>query len=141
MKVKIKRIDKSLPLPEYQTAGACAFDLYAREDTEVQSKEVKLIPSNLIIEAPPGHALILAPRSSSPKTGLSFPHSIGIIDNDYCGPEDEIKIQVYNFTDNPVKVERGQRIAQGMFVRIDRGEWQETEEMNNKTRGGFGTTS
>jgi len=93
MKVKICRIDKDLPLPEYHTKGAVAFDLIAREDTNVPPKEIILIPSNNIIKTPPGFTLVLAPRSSMPKkTGLSFPHSIGIIDQDYCGSEDEIKI-------------------------------------------------
>jgi dUTP pyrophosphatase len=49
-------------------------------------------------------------------------------------------IQVYNFSDTEVIIERGERIAQGIFVRIETAEWNEIEKMNNKDRGGFGTT-
>ena len=141
MKVKICRIDKDLPLPEYHTKGAVAFDLIAREDTNVPPKEIILIPSNNIIKTPPGFALVLAPRSSMPKkTGLSFPHSIGIIDQDYCGEGDEMLLQFYNFSASPVIVERGERLGQAAFVRIDQAEWEEVEQMNKNNRGGFGST-
>ena len=68
------------------------------------------------------------------------PHGFGIIDHDYCGPEDEVKILVYNFTDQPVTIEHGEKIAQGVFVHIDKFDWEEVEEMGNETRGGFGST-
>lgn len=142
MKIKIKRIEKDLPLPKYESKGAVGFDFIAREDTVIQPKQIGLIPSNNIIETPPGYALVVAPRSSMPrKTGLSFPHSIGIVDQDYCGSEDEVLIQVYNFTDHPVEIQRGDKIAQGVFIPVVIADWNEVESMNhNKTRGGFGST-
>lgn len=140
MKVKIKRIDGSLPLPAYATDGSVAFDLFSRQDTKINPGEIALVPANVIIETPKGYALVLALRSSTPrKKGLLKPHGVGIIDQDYCGEGDELKIQVYNFTDKPVVVERGERIAQGMFVKIEKNEWEETDKMG-KTRGGFGST-
>lgn len=141
MVVKIKRLDKSLPLPKHQTKGSVALDLISRVDIKIPPKEIGLIPSNNIIETPPGFALILAPRSSMPKkTGLNFPHSIGIIDQDFCGPEDEVLIQVYNFTNKEVLVKKGDRIAQAMFVKIEKVEWEEVENIGKKTRGGVGST-
>lgn len=141
MKVKIKRIDKSLPLPIYESAGAAGFDLLVRETTVVEAKEIALVPSNLIIAVPEGYMLMVASRSSTPrKTGLSLPHGIGIIDHDYCGPADEIKIQVYNFTDRTVTIPKGEKIAQGVFVKINRCDWEEVEEAAEKSRGGFGST-
>lgn len=141
MKAKIKRIDKSLPLPVYETRGSVGFDVYCREETRIQPKEISLLPSNLIIETPEGYMLLLALRSSTPKKkGLLKPNSIGIIDNDYCGEKDEIKIQVYNFSEEEVVVKKGEKIAQGVFVKIDKAEWEETGEMKNKNRGGFGST-
>ena len=50
MKVKIKRIDKSLPLPKYQTKGAVGFDLYSRESLEIPPKEFRYVAQNIIIE-------------------------------------------------------------------------------------------
>lgn len=140
MKVKIKRTDKSLPLPVYQTKGSVGFDISAREDTAVPPKSVALVPGNIIVETPPGYMLLIALRSSTPrKKGLHKPHGIGVIDNDYCGEEDEVKVQVFNSTDKEVVVEKGERIAQGIFVKIDKFEWDEVEKMG-KSRGGFGST-
>lgn len=141
MQVKIKRIDTSLPLPEYQTSGAVAFDLYSRIDMTVAPKSLGLIPTNLIIETPAGYMLMLASRSSTPKKkGLLVPHGVGIIDQDYCGEKDELLFQVYNFTDQEVTIAKGERISQGVFVKIEQGEWAEVTEMTGPTRGGFGTT-
>ena len=141
MQIKIKRIDKELPLPAYQTEGSAGFDIYARENITIASKTITLVPSNLIIATPPGYMLVVASRSSTPKRkGLMVANGIGIIDSDYSGPEDEIKILVYNFTDNEVVVEKGERIAQGLFVKVEQGQWEEVDEMSTKTRGGFGST-
>lgn len=141
MKVKIKRIDKSLPLPIYETAGSVGFDILAREQIEIPAKSIAMIPANLIIEVPMGYMLIVASRSSTPfKKGLTPPHGFGIIDHDYCGPEDEIRVLVYNFRDEVCVVARGEKIAQGVFVRIDKFEWEEVAEMERESRGGFGST-
>ncbi|MFH0776376.1 MAG: dUTP diphosphatase [Patescibacteria group bacterium] len=141
MKVKIFRIDKTLPLPIYETAGAVGFDLLARETTEISPGEIKLIPANVIVATPPGFALLVTSRSSTPrKKGLTQPHGLGIIDQDYCGTEDEIKIQVHNFSRDRVVVERGEKIAQGLFVRCERAEFEEIEKVEKETRGGFGST-
>ena len=67
-------------------------------------------------------------------------NGVGTIDRDYCGENDEILISVYNFTDNQVLVEKGERVAQGMFVRIDQGNWNEVDKMAENDRGGFGST-
>ena len=141
MKIRIKRIDKSRPLPIYETDGSVGFDLLAREDVLVEPKEIVLIPSNVIVEVPDGYALIVASRSSTPrKHGLTKPHGIGVIDKDYCGPEDEVKIQVYNFTDKSVEIKKGTKIAQGLFMRVDRFDFEEVDEVSSKSRGGFGST-
>lgn len=141
MKVRIKRIDKTLPLPVYETNGSVGFDILARETMEIQPGKIELVPANVIIEVPEGTMLIVASRSSTPrKKGLSQPHGFGIIDHDYCGPEDEVKIQVYNFGKDAVTVERGEKIAQGVFVRVDKFEWEEVNEIRKNSRGGFGST-
>ena len=141
MRVKIKRLDKDLPLPMYETGGSVGFDLLCRESVTIAPQTVALIPANVIIETPPGHMLMVTLRSSTPrKLGLLIPHGVGIIDRDYCGEGDEIQIQIYNFTGQPVTVKRGEKVAQGIFVRVDTAEWSEVAEMNAETRGGFGST-
>ncbi len=141
MKVKIKRIDGDLPLPVYETEGSVGFDIHAREDTRIESGKIAMVPSNLIVEVPKGYMLVVASRSSTPvKKGLTPPHGFGIIDHDYCGPEDEISVLVYNFSSDPVAVSRGEKIAQGVFVKIDKFEWEEVAELSTESRGGFGST-
>lgn len=139
MKVKIKRIDKSLPLPEYHTEGAVAFDILARETVTIEPNSIGRVPGNIIVEIPRGYMILLKDRSSTPKKkGLLT--TVGFIDQDYCGNEDEIQMQFYNFQKSPVTIERGERLGQAAFVRIDQCEWVEADEMDKKTRGGFGST-
>jgi dUTP pyrophosphatase len=142
MKVKIKRIDKSLALPKYETSGSVGFDIMARGEHKVQPKEIILIPSNLIVEVPEKYMLVVASRSSTPlRKGVLPPHGFGVIDTDYCGPEDEIKVQVYNFTDKEVVISHGEKIAQGVFVRVDRFELEDFDgDIKTESRGGFGST-
>lgn len=141
MQVKIKRLDLSLPLPQYHTAGSAGFDLSARIETTILPKQIARIPSGLIIGTPTGYMLTIAARSSlASKKGLMLANGIGTIDSDYCGPDDEILISVHNFSDQTVVVEKGERIAQGMFLKIEQGEWVEVEEMATNSRGGFGST-
>ena len=141
MNVRIKRIDRDLPLPTYETKGAVGFDLLARESTILEPGDIKLIPGNVIVEVPEGYSLLIISRSSTPrKHGLTKPHGLGVIDQDYCGPEDEIKIQMLNFTDQRVQIERGQKVAQGLFVRTDRMEFEEVDSLAEESRGGFGST-
>jgi dUTP pyrophosphatase len=141
MLVTIKRIDKTLPLPRYETAGAVAFDLVARETKTLEPAGFALVPTNIIVRTPPGYMLMLSARSSlAHKKGLMFANGVGVIDQDYCGPDDELKVSLLNVGKNPVTVERGERIGQGTFVRIDRAEWNEVEKIDAPSRGSFGTT-
>ncbi len=139
MKIKIKRIDKSLPLPEYQTSGAVAFDLYSRVDLVIKPKTLERLPTNVIVATPKGYMLEIKDRSSTlKKKGLLV--TTGYIDTDYCGETDEILLQVYNVTDIDVVVEKGERIGQGAFIKVEIAEWEETDTMDSNSRGGFGTT-
>ncbi|GAC1405764.1 MAG: dUTP diphosphatase [Ktedonobacteraceae bacterium] len=138
--VIIKRIDTSLALPTYATVGSVAFDLVCREDTEIAPRRLGFIPGNVIVQTPPGYVLLLTMRSSTPRRkGLLVPHGIGVIDQDYCGEGDELMIQVYNFREEVVMVQRGERIAQGMFVPVMHVAWDEVDAVS-KGRGGFGST-
>ena len=140
LEVTITRIDTSLPLPTYATPGSVGFDLLCREVREIAPRSLGLVPGNVIVHTPPGFMLLISLRSSTPRRkGLLIPHGIGVIDQDYCGEGDEIMLQIYNFRDEPVTVERGERIAQGMFVPIARATWNEASEVG-QGRGGFGST-
>jgi dUTP pyrophosphatase len=138
----IRRLRPDIELPRYQTPGAAGFDLAASEDVLVQPGQVVLVPTGLVIQAPPGHFLAIVARSSTPmKRGLMVANGVGIVDEDYCGPADEVKIEVVNFTQQPVKVSRGDRLAQGLFIPVVRAEWREADgELREGSRGGFGAT-
>ena len=139
-KIRIKRFDKGLPLPEYKTAGAVGFDLTARETTVIKPGMVGYIPLNVAVETPKDHILLIAARGSTHKQGLMPAHGIGIGDPDFRGDSDEYKFPAFNFTKKPVTVEKGIRIAQGIFVKFTKASWQEVSKMSSKTRGGFGST-
>lgn len=141
MELKVTRIDTTLPLPEYTTPGAAAFDVYARVETIVAPHALGFVPGNFIVHVPDGHVLLLASRSSTPrKKGLHMPHGMGVIDRDYCGPNDELLVQVWNPGDAPVVVARGERIAQAFVVPAPRLEIVEVPAGEGASRGGFGTT-
>lgn len=136
------RLDPGVALPSYQTAGAAGFDLAASADLTIAPGQIALVPTGLVIAVPAGHFLGIFARSSTPmKKGLMVANGVGVVDEDYCGPSDEVKIQVLNFTDAPVEVKRGDRIAQGLFIPFTRATWQEESgDLRQGSRGGFGAT-
>ena len=141
-RVRITRLTESAKLPAYETNGAAGFDLAASADVTIPAGAIALVPTGLVIEVPRGHFLGIFARSSTPlKRGLIVANGVGVVDSDYCGPKDEIKIQVLNFTAAPVTVTAGDRIAQGILLPFVRAEWQETEDAaTTVSRGGFGST-
>lgn len=140
MRVKIKRFNKKIPLPVYATRASAAFDLYAREAVEIKPGEVGYVPLNIAVETPKDHFLLIAARSSTHKKGLILANGIGIGDPDFSGDLDEYNAAYFNYADKPVFVEAGERIAQGTFVKFVKAEWEEVDKLDNKTRGGFGST-
>jgi len=137
MKIKTKRIDKSLPLPSYEKGAAC-FDFVCREDVLIKPREINLIPTNSIIAVPEGYSLLVFSRSSTPlKKGLILANGVGVLDSFYCGDKDEIVLEFLNITDSEVMVKRGEHLGQGMLVKYETAEWDEVEKMEAKGRGGY----
>lgn len=140
MRIKIVRVDKTLPLPEYKTGGSVAFDLYVREEAVLGPNEMRLVPANFIIEVPAGYFLLLTARSSSAKKGIRLGNGVGTIDQDFHGAQDELKLALHNFSSVPVTVARGERIAQGVIIPIIKPEFEEVEIIKEESRGSFGST-
>jgi dUTP pyrophosphatase len=139
--LKIRRLRPEIPLPAYETPGAAAFDLTAAADVTVEPGTVRLVPTGLVIEVPDGSFLGIFARSSTPlKRGLMIANGVGVVDSDYSGPEDEVKIAVVNFTASAVQIKAGDRIAQGIILAAPRVIWDEVSELAAKSRGGFGGT-
>jgi dUTP pyrophosphatase len=141
MRLKIRRLDPTLPLPGYGTDEAAGFDLAAAHDVRVAPGQIALVRTGLVIEVPTGHFLGIFARSSTPlKRGLLVANGVGVIDPDYSGPDDEVMVQVLNFTSADVLVTRGDRLAQAMVLPCPRVTWEEVTEIRQTTRGGFGAT-
>lgn len=137
MNIPIKRFDKNLPLPGGESGAAC-FDLYCRESVTIPAGAIRPVPQNVALKVPDGHALLLFARSSTAnRKGLMMANSVGVVDPFYCGDNDENLAFLYNFTDQPVTVEAGDRVVQGMFVKFAQFEWQEVESMNSDGHGGY----
>lgn len=140
MKARITRIRQGVALPEYKTREAAAFDIAVCEGGIVPAGGTLFLPTGLVIQAPEGHMLVIAPRSSTfKKKGLRLGNTLGIIDRDFCGPEDELLIYFWNPGTVPVTIEAGERVAQGVFIPITHAEWEEGEPAG-PSRGGWGST-
>ena len=139
MQVRIK--NQTGKVLEYKTPGACAFDFESLEDVVFAPGEWKLVDTGTVIATPEGYCLVIAPRSGTFKNyGLMQVNSIGIIDQDYCGDADTVKFAYINMRKEDIVIKKWERIGQGMFVKIEKPEFQLVENMEAADRGGFGTT-
>jgi dUTP pyrophosphatase len=141
LNVRIRRLRPSVQLPRYESAGAAAFDLAASDSVTIAAGEIALVPTGLVIEVPQGYFLGVFARSSTPlKRGLMVANGVGVVDSDYCGPTDEIKIPIVNVSRVSVDVQAGDRLAQGILLPAPRVVWEEADDLKNESRGGFGST-
>ncbi|MEE0927242.1 MAG: dUTP diphosphatase [Bacteroidales bacterium] len=141
--MKVKIINKSKHnLPAYETIQSAGMDLRANidEPVTIQPKQRVLIPTGLFIALPEGYEAQIRPRSGlAAKHGITVLNSPGTIDADYRG---EIKVLLINHSEEPFKIKDSERIAQMVIAAYTRVEWEETDELDETTRGagGFGHT-
>ena len=140
LRVKIKRFDQSLPLPEYKSKGAAALDLYSRLDIEVPAQTVVYVPLNIALQVPENYWVLLSARSSLHKKGLMMANGIGVGDYDYRGDNDEYLAALFNFTQKAVAIKKGERIVQMLILARESVELTEKIEFKSEDRGGFGST-
>ena len=146
MKIKIKKLHEDAVIPKYQTTGAAGFDLHALEDMYIPAGHTKLVKTGLSFEIPVGFELQVRPRSGvSLKTKLRIANSPATIDSDYRG---DVGIIVDNVIDkdnvfSSLKINKGDRIAQGVICPIVQAEFEECNELSDTSRGsgGFGSTN
>jgi dUTP pyrophosphatase len=140
MDVPIHLLHDNAQPPQYATPGSHGFDLCTAEAAEIAPGEIALVGTGLVFATPPGWCLLVCLRSSTPrKFGVIQPHAVGIIDEDYRGPADEVRLQLLNFTASLTTIPAGSRIAQGVFVRAGRARWS-VHDPEERSRGGFGST-
>lgn len=127
-------------MPEYATPQSAGMDIRAHLEVPVclQPMQRRLIPTGLYIALPPGYEAQIRPRSGlALKKGIGVLNSPGTIDADYRG---EIGIILVNFSDQPVQIEDGERIAQMVIARYEKAEWVTVTQLDDTERGtgGFG---
>lgn len=131
-------------IPQYKTQGASGLDImaYIKEPMTIQPFERVLVPTGLYVDLPDDYEIQIRPRSGAAwKKGLSVPNTPGTIDDDYV---DEIKVLLINLSNENQTIEPGERIAQMVFAKVDKLQWEQVdspEDFTSKDRiGGFGST-
>ena len=137
--IKIQKIS-DVPTPSYMHKGDSGVDLYAAEDHTLKPMERKLIPTGLKLEIPYGYEGQIRPKSGlALNHGISHANAVGTIDSSYRG---EIKVPIINFNDKPYKIEKGKKIGQLVFAKVEEAVFEEVKELGKTTRNdrGFGST-
>lgn len=141
--LRVQRLPSNpdLELPGRATPGSAGYDLRSAEDTfDLEPGERRLVGTGLAIEMPDGMECQIRPRSGlAVRHGVTVLNSPGTVDPDYRG---ELRVLLVNLGSDPVRVERGERIAQAIFSRFGSPRVVETEKLSGSDRGdrGFGST-
>ena len=141
--LKIKKLDEKAIIPTYGTEYSAGADLYALldEDLEIKPGETIMIGTGLAMAIPTGYAGLIYARSSlGSKKGLAPANKVGVIDSDYRG---EIKVPLFNQSKETQIISKNERIAQIIFTPYLKVNFQETDELDDTTRGtgSFGSTN
>lgn len=141
--MNIKIINKSShDLPHYETEASAGMDLRANISKPIMLKPLErtVVKTGLFIELPIGVEAQIRPRSGlAAKKGITVLNAPGTIDADYRG---EVGVILVNLSNEPFTVENGERIAQMVIAKHERGAWEKVEELSETERGqgGFGST-
>lgn len=138
--IKIKYFTDKIEKLTYIDGKSDWIDLRAAEEVTLQKGEFKLIPLGVAMELPEGYEAHVVPRSSTFKNfGVIQTNHIGIIDESYCGDNDEWKMPVYAIRDTTIH--RNDRICQFRIMKHQPGiNFDEVERLENADRGGHGST-
>lgn len=134
---KFNKLDQCMKseLPIRATKHSAGYDFYAAVPVEIKPGEKRVIPTNIAVEMEEDDVLLIFPRSSyAIKFGLELVNSVGVIDADY---KDEILVCYRNTGDEPFFIKRGDRIAQGVFVKFFKTD---DDSASGERRGGVGST-
>jgi len=139
---RVRRTARPLELPRYMTPGAAGMDLAADVSTDVVLRpgERRLVPTGLALAIPVGYEGQVRPRSGlAHREGLTLLNAPGTIDTDYRG---EVCVLLVNLGAAPVRIRRGDRIAQLVVAPVANVAWQEVVELpaSERGEGGFGST-
>ncbi len=137
--IKMQKIS-NIPAPSYAHDGDSGVDLYSAEEHTLKPMERKLIPTGLKLEIPHGYEAQVRPKSGlALNHGISHANAVGTIDSSYRG---EIRVPLINFSNEPYKIEKGKKIGQLIFAKVEEAVFEEVKELGKTTRNenGFGST-
>lgn len=141
VEVLLRRLDPELPAPSYAHDGDAGADLVTAVDVMLAPGERAVVPTGTAIALPLGYAAFVHPRSGlAARSGMALVNAPGTIDAGYRG---EIQVIVVNLDPvTPIRLQRGDRIAQLVIQRVERAHFVEVEELPESVRaeGGFGST-
>ena len=139
MEIKIKYFDNEINRVEKISKGDW-IDLRAAETVEMKAGEFRLIRLGVGMILPEGYEAHLAPRSSTYKNfGIIATNSVGVVDNSFCGEEDEWRMPSYALRDTMIK--KNERICQFRIMeKQPEIEFVTVEHLKEESRGGFGST-
>lgn len=140
MDLKIKYLADITPITRIGGNKSDWFDLRAAKDVEMKAGEYKLIPLGVAMELPKGYEALVAPRSSTFKNfGIIETNSIGIIDESYCGDNDQWHFPAYALRDTVIP--KNSRICQFRIIEHQPEiELVTVENLGNADRSGIGST-
>lgn len=142
VKVRILPEARDLPMPRQATPSSAGFDLRARVDgpLEIPPGGRSLVPTGIAIALPEGYEAQVRPRSGlAVRYGMTLLNTPGTVDSDYRG---EVQLILVNLGQEPVTVNRGDRVAQLIVHRLPEVVLEEVETLPESGRGagGFGHT-
>ncbi|GAA1540012.1 MULTISPECIES: dUTP diphosphatase [Brevibacterium] len=141
LKIDLKRLDTGMTPPSYAHASDAGADLCSAIDFVLEPFERKVVPTGIAIALPIGTAGFVHPRSGlSSRHGVTVINAPGTIDAGYRG---EIKVPLVNLdARTPVRISRGDRIAQLVIQEIKQADFTLVESLDDSDRGagGFGST-
>lgn len=139
MKIQIKYFDKDLEKIEKIEQGDW-IDLRVSETVELKAGEYKLIPLGIGMILPKGYEAHIVPRSSTFKNfGVIQTNHMGVIDESYCGENDQWRFPAYALRDTVIH--KNDRICQFRIMKKqEQIEFEEVDSLNTISRGGFGST-
>jgi len=139
--VLIQQLDDGLPLPAYAHPGDAGADLVTSVDIELAPGERAMVPTGVAIALPEGYAAFVHPRSGlAARFGVGIVNAPGTIDAGYRG---EINVLLVNHdAATPVRLSRGDRIAQLVVQRVEQAIFQPVDTLPDSARGagGYGST-
>ena len=140
MNIQIKKLKDDAILPRYGSADAAGADLCSIEAVTIAPGETKLIHTGLAMAIPQGYGGFIFARSGlATKRGLAPANKVGVIDADYRG---EIMVPLYNQSQQPQLIEKGERVAQMVILHCPQGtfEWADQLDETQRNESGFGST-